>query len=917
MDLKQIKLSKTEWDTIEVPVSENEKKILKVIMEGFENINIKYNDHLSILQLLKVNSSDILSLEGYFYVGYFLPLIEDIQRKLIASGSVSSSSSSSSSKKEKNKGKDKDKHIKKESKKEDSIGLFYHTQIEEWKKKNHPTESIKKLKKCDILRIDNVSANIETMKSRIYEYILLQQCDHIFVSCKEKTTAYAFHLYTLIHLKKYNVQQLNSYVMKFVDFTIETVLPHTQITHFFSNAFEFIEKNPMLLKYDDIALYSHQKKLFSIFNKPPSHRATSCTSSGEPVLPSRLILYMAPTGTGKTMSPIGLSNRYRIIFVCVARHVGLALAKSAISIGKKVAFAFGCETSSDIRLHNHAAVSYSIHHKTGGIYKIDNSIGTNVEIMICDVKSYLTAMYYMMAFHDRHQMITYWDEPTITMDYEDHPLHATIHRNWTENKIPNVILSCATLPREIELQDTIADFKGMFDNAEIYTITSHECKKSISLLNKEGKCCLPHLLFSDYGDLKKCIQHCHENKSLLRYLDLKEIIRFVEYIHQYGVLPIEERYQVSYYFQSVYDIHMDSIKLYYLELLGHIGASSWNRIYMHLKETQVHKFGNNGTGGDSVRKIKSMEASTLASSHKMGAELTRTVSVAATTATPPVPVPSPASGASVGILITTTDAHTLTDGPTIFLAEDVEKIGKFCIQQSKIPERVFQDILEKMKENDVLLKKIQTLEKALEDSLGADLEKERKMEKDNNRLVNTTTQSIHDLQNQIKYINMDLKYIPNTKPHQHLWAPNGEFVGNAFMPNIEDGVIREIMGIQVEQHMKLLLLMGIGVFVNQPNTQYMEIMKKLASEQKLYLIIAQSDYIYGTNYQFCHGFIGKDLTNMTQQKTIQAIGRIGRSSIQQEYTVRFRDDSILCSLFLPMTENREAINMSRLFMSIR
>ena len=32
----------------------------------------------------------------------------------------------------------------------------------------------------------------------------------------------------------------------------------------------------------------------------------------------------------------------------------------------------------------------------------------------------------------------------------------------------------------------------------------------------------------------------------------------------------------------------------------------------------------------------------------------------------------------------------------------------------------------------------------------------------------------------------------------------------------------------------------------------MDIMKKLAEEQKLYLIIASSDYIYGTNYQFCH-----------------------------------------------------------------
>jgi hypothetical protein len=115
--------------------------------------------------------------------------------------------------------------------------------------------------------------------------------------------------------------------------------------------------------------------------------------------------------------------------------------------------------------------------------------------------------------------------------------------------------------------------------------------------------------------------------------------------------------------------------------------------------------------------------------------------------------------------------------------------------------------------------------------------------------------------------------------------------------------------------MKVLLLLGIGVFINQPNVAYMEIMKSLAYEQKLYLIIASSDYIYGTNYQFCHGFLGKDLKNMTQQKTIQAMGRIGRNNIQQDYTIRFRDDDILLKLFQTIERNLEAINMSSLFCS--
>ena len=116
----------------------------------------------------------------------------------------------------------------------------------------------------------------------------------------------------------------------------------------------------------------------------------------------------------------------------------------------------------------------------------------------------------------------------------------------------------------------------------------------------------------------------------------------------------------------------------------------------------------------------------------------------------------------------------------------------------------------------------------------------------------------------------------------------------------------------VENSWKVLLMMGIGVFINHDNITYTEIMKKLADEQKLYMIIATSDYIYGTNYQFCHCYLSKDL-NLTQEKITQSMGRIGRSNIQQTYTVRFRDDEQILKLFTSETEKPEIINMNRLF----
>jgi hypothetical protein len=93
-------------------------------------------------------------------------------------------------------------------------------------------------------------------------------------------------------------------------------------------------------------------------------------------------------------------------------------------------------------------------------------------------------------------------------------------------------------------------------------------------------------------------------------------------------------------------------------------------------------------------------------------------------------------------------------------------------------------------------------------------------------------------------------------------------------------------------------------------------MKKLADTQRLYLIIADSDYIYGTNYQFCHGYLSKDLC-LTQEKTLQALGRIGRNNIQQEYSIRFRDDSQIEILFrrFRTEEKLEVTNMNSLFNS--
>ena len=170
------------------------------------------------------------------------------------------------------------------------------------------------------------------------------------------------------------------------------------------------------------------------------------------------------------------------------------------------------------------------------------------------------------------------------------------------------------------------------------------------------------------------------------------------------------------------------------------------------------------------------------------------------------------------------------------------------------------------------------------------------------------------LRSMIKSAELNDTFIPNKQLHLKKWAEYME-IQKVFTSDIDENTILDIMALNdVDDSWKVLLLMGIGVFTNKTSIAYTEIMKRLADQQKLYMIIASSDYIYGTNYQFCHGYLSKDLV-LTQEKIIQALGRIGRNNIQQNYSIRLRDDEQIKKLFYEELDKPEVRNMNLLFNS--
>lgn len=790
MDLTQQKLSKSEWEYLEVPATAEEMKILTLIYNSFDNVTYSINESKSLLGYMKLDSDEKFHI--YLFKAYFQQKI----KKII-----------------------------------DKYNFVYDINVSDKK--------IKKIKASDMIRLKNCQKKIDDVKDNIYEFVLLKIVSKFF-----KKNKCPKNYYTLSQLIKNNINHINIYVKNFITFVLDFHKEMINKKKLIKSAYKNIEKNELVFKYLDTQLYSHQKSLF-----------TSMKRDG-----AKLVLYQAPTGTGKTMSPVGLAKGKKVIFTCAAKHIGLQLAKACISMEIPIAIAFGCRDAGDIRLHYFAAKDFTRHRRTGGIFRVDNSNGEKVQLIITDIQSFQPAMNYMLAFNESNDIIWYWDEPTITLDYDEHEFHPILQSNWKRNEIPNVVLSSATLPNMDDIMMMTSSFKHKFSTNNVEEIKSFECKKSIPILNSHGDVVMPHLIYSDFKKLKKCARHIEENKTILRHIDVEKMIAFIIYVNDKKY--INDTFQIDNYFESIGDITVMNLKIYYLRLLTLV-KKNYSEIYEYFQN-----------------KNKRMYQSV--------------------------------------IRITTEDAYTLTDGPTIFITENVEQLGLFYLKVSKIPEDEIENLLSIMRRNEGYMLELERVEKEEQhrkDKIGS-----QQLAKDHTKVKDSTfhkeqqeyNRKVKALKAKINTIELSPKYVPNSDAHKREWSKHKETT-YAFKGDIDEPIVEQIMYLNVNKEWKILLLMGIGVFTQNPNKEYLDIMKKLAEQQKLYLIIASSDYIYGTNYQFCHGYLSKDLLNMTQEKMIQAFGRVGRSKSQSSYTLRLRDDRLIEKLYTKDLDKPEIRNMNRLF----
>jgi hypothetical protein len=213
MDLNQRKLIKSEWDSIEIPVSPDEIEVLKLITKGYHDVNLKINNNDSIFTYLKIEYS--VKMEDYLYNKYLREIVE----KIISTYNVS--------------------NIK--------IDVLNDIQI----------------KSADKIRLEKNS--IENLKKiNLYEYVLLNYVNNILLNSNFDKNKFILNYFTLYKLLNNNIDKINRHILKFCKTIIQNYSEDINLIDFVENSVELIEKNVELLKYNDMILYDHQKEIFTI-----------------------------------------------------------------------------------------------------------------------------------------------------------------------------------------------------------------------------------------------------------------------------------------------------------------------------------------------------------------------------------------------------------------------------------------------------------------------------------------------------------------------------------------------------------------------------------------------------------------------------------------------------------------------------
>lgn len=188
MDLKQRKLSKSEWDGIEIPVNKDELEILRLIVNGFYNVQLKVNNTDSIFTHLKIEYNP--QIEEFLYAKFFADKIKTLVEKynvlFIRFGSNTSSR--------------KNKTCETDIETQDNYYISVGTVV--------------KLKSGDQIRLSRLNTDI--ISNSMYEFVLYNNLEQMLEYKHKNNKKWLYYYYTLNQLVKNNVERLNKFIKEII-----------------------------------------------------------------------------------------------------------------------------------------------------------------------------------------------------------------------------------------------------------------------------------------------------------------------------------------------------------------------------------------------------------------------------------------------------------------------------------------------------------------------------------------------------------------------------------------------------------------------------------------------------------------------------------------------------------------------------
>ena len=814
------KLTKSEWEFIEKPCTDSEKEVLSFIQKcGVHDSNYSQSSNTYLRDHLKLNiDNEIVDVIGYDYI--LKSNIDNLNEKFqTVSG--------------------------------------YSTKFQSTKKKYN-------IKKADKIRIENSTKSVSLDNTFIVEMVFLNIITDFlknilkvqkYDKCNDgkndknykKYKKYATYsaIYVLEYTKHY--KNMNSVLLSWFDSCIWCKIQEyydlTKVLKAYKNdsrKFDCLGNNVM-------KLYSHQKQVIDIFKSNDDS--------------NNLVFYRAATGLGKTVTPIGIINNKKMIFICIAKHIGMNVAKQMITMGRKVAFAFGCNDETDIRLHNNSVSKYFTEKKHNKEFKRPlHSVGDKVEIMVCDLQSYEHAMNYMIRFTENiHNLVLFWDEPMMGIN-ESSEYNVHIKHVWSCNRIPNIIMSCATLPEKVTSMNIVDDFNHKFGkNSFIWDVQNQydNIKLTTQIQDEVGYTLMPHTYFDDFKIFSKAISTIKNDIQLLKYLDEMYCIDF---IYAFTKVCNDRDMHIFECFDKN-KINKPLIKQLYVDVCLKITENDYTSIKNYLREDEIVINMNKFDTIDIIAK----------------------------------------------------NSLSITNGPCLFFTEDYNKLIHFFTKKSKITKDNVDVIIKNIQYNDSVLDLLEQKRKQHEDLTQKEINKEKKAsEESKDERVKRLENEIKSIFSSLRKIDIPKEYIPNSKSHLERNNHNTESIQNSdsklWSRYITERDISSVMSLDtIDNNVKISFLFGIGVLHESLCPKYTTIVKDCMKQNKLYCVIANSDFIYGTDYTFHHMFLCKDIP-IQHHSMIQALGRVGRQYSGHNYTCRLRDKNMYENIFFRNANDDALIN---------